>query len=69
MSLKEMNARASVPSGLRYLARFSGRGAGEGGFGAGFGAGFDDFLGDEKNARMPPLDAGAVGGSGGEQWL
>lgn len=61
MSLKEMNARASVPSGFRYRARLSGSGGGV----AGFAAAFEDFFGDdEKNERIPPLEAGA-GRSGG----
>ena len=55
MSLKEMNARASVPSGFRYRARFSGSGGGA----TVFGAAFDDFLGDEKKARIPLFDGGA----------
>jgi hypothetical protein len=58
MSLNEINARARVPSGLRYRARFSGNGAGA----AGLGAGFEGFLGDEKKARMPPLEVEAAGG-------
>src|SRR5882762_3100930 len=67
MSLKEMNARARVPSGFRYRARFSGRGVGAVvvvavGFDA---AAFDGFLGDEKKARTtPPFGAGAAGCAG-----
>lgn len=56
MSLKEINARARVPSGLRYRARLSGID------GAASFAAFFDFLGDEKKARIPPLDIGAAGG-------
>lgn len=61
MSLNEMKARASVPSGLRYLARFWGRRGGS----AGFGEGLAGFFGEEKNERMPPLDGGAAGGGAG----
>jgi len=64
ISLNEINARASVPSDLRYRARFSGRGASWDTDAAAFS--FDDFLGDDmKKLRMPPLDgatAGCVGG-------
>jgi len=55
MSLKEINARARVPSGLRYRARLSGID------GAASLDAFFDFLGDEKKARIPPLDVGAAG--------
>lgn len=62
MSLNEINARARVPSGLRYRARLSGNGLGA----IGLGAGFEVFLGDdEKKERMPLLEDGTTGTSGG----
>jgi hypothetical protein len=63
MSLNETKARASVPSDLRYRARFSGR-LGVGCSAAGWCIlSLDAFLGeDEKKLSMPPLvGAGGVG--------
>lgn len=67
MSLNATKARASVQSGLRYLARFSGRGlTGSGGDTKGLGGFFE--LPPLKKLRRPPFDAGGgscTGGGGG----
>ena len=63
MSLNDTKARASVPSGLRYLARFSSSTRGATDTGRTTLAGF--FGEEEKKLRMPPLEAGAAGGRGG----
>lgn len=74
MSLKETKARASVLSGLRYRARFSGslNSGTFDGTGTGCVTGLGGLLGEEKKERMPPLEGGgaascctALGGAGG----
>ena len=60
--MNETKARASVPSGLRYLARFSLNTVGATGVGWTTRAG---FFGEEKKLRMPPLEAGGGAGVGG----
>ena len=65
MSLNDTKARARVPSGLRYLARFSSSTVGATGVGWTTRTGF--FGEEEKKPRIPPLEAGGaeVGGGGG----
>ena len=66
-SLYAMNARARLPSGLRYLARFSWTFGGNRGMGAGDGRGecFAAFFGEPKKLNLDFVGGGVTSLGGG----